>query len=265
MKIEFKLIPWESVSKFFSVIFNWIKKAFKWMFSDWKNVLIVCFGIALILLYFNFRHVRNELDNVIVSQQDTITVYQNKVGELYSQKQTYITDLAHLKETNTQLAAEVKHLKDNPIVVTKVVTETIIKEVKVTDTLTVAGPSQYTSPIRYTDKWCNIDGIGLFDIEKMTSEYTFNTISFPNTLTLDLIESKKGNLSFIAKSDNPYFQINNIDGVVLSPESSKALKKRFDKKWVFVAGVGASLTIVDSKVRVVPAVQLTFGRKIWAF
>lgn len=258
MKIEFNFLPWRDICQF-------LYRIFKWIFSDWKNFLIVCFGIAMIVFYFNFKHVRKELDNVIIEQKDTITMYQNKAGEWYSQKQTYITDLSNLKETNTQLANEVKQLKDNPIVVTKIVTKTIIKEIKVTDTLTAAGPSQYTSPIKYTDKWCSIDGIGLFDIEKMTSEYTFNTISFPNTLTLDLIENKKGNLSFIAKSDNPYFQINNINGVVLSPESSTALKKRFETKWVLVAGFGATVTTFDNNVKIVPGIQVTIGRKILAF
>jgi hypothetical protein len=98
----------------------------------------------------------------------------------------------------------------------------------------------------------------------MIGESVFDTISFPNNITIDLIEKNK-QLSFIAKSDNPYCQINSLNGSVLSPEKSDVLKKRFDKKWAVVAGVGPTLTVVDGKIKLVPGVQITLGYKLFGF
>ena len=76
----------------------------------------------------------------------------------------------------------------------------------------------------------------------------------------------RGNqLSFIAKSDNPYCQINSLNGSILSPETSSVLKKRFDKKWAVVVGVGPTLSVYDSKIVILPGLQVTIGRKLFAF
>jgi hypothetical protein len=69
----------------------------------------------------------------------------------------------------------------------------------------------------------------------------------------------------IAKSSNPYLQINNMDGYMLSPEKSKMLKKRFNKPWGVMVGVGPSVTIIDNKVQIVPSLQLTVGYKFISF
>jgi len=246
--------------------FEYIVKFFKWMFSSWKNVLIILFAALAVFLYFNYRSVKHDLDNVVIERNDSLKVYRNKVGELYAERETYITDNKHLKESNSELYAELKKLKDNPIIITKVETVTEIKEIYIKDSTQVIGPDQYKSNFSYADKWCNISGYSILDTKLLTNETFFNAISFPNIITLDLIESKKkGEISFVAKSDNPYCQINNLNGVVLSPESSKALQKRFDKKWVVVAGIGATVTVVDNNVKVLPGLQITFGRKLFAF
>ena len=56
-----------------------------------------------------------------------------------------------------------------------------------------------------------------------------------------------------------------MNGVVISPEDSQAIKKRFDKPWVLALGVGGTVAVVDGKVAIYPGIQLTFGRKIFAF
>lgn len=246
-------------------IFTWIKKAFLWMFSDWKNLVIVVSLITLLFLYFNYRSEKKKLENIIVEQTDTLTTYKNKVGELYSEKAAYITDIKNLKQSNSDLYAEVKKLKDNPIVITKIETVTEIKEIYIKDSINVIEPGVYSTGINYNDKWCGIFGETRFDTSKLVSETKFDSIRFYNNITIDLIESKKGNLSFIAKSDNPYCQINNLNGVMLSPEDSKAIRKRYDKKWVLAIGVGPSVTVVDNTVKIYPSAQLTFGRKIFSF
>ena len=205
------------------------------------------------------------MENVVIEQQDTINLYKNKTGELYSQIGTYITDIENLKRSNTELYNEVKNLKENPIIVTKVETEIVFKEKEVKDTVILYEKDIYRISHKYQDPYAYLDMYTDFNIKDITATTFVNSIKFPSTFKLDLIESKKGDLSFIVNTDNPYIEINNVDGVVLSPEDSKAIRKRYDKKWCLVGGVGGSLTIVDNQVKVLPALQITFGYKIFAF
>ena len=241
------------------------KNLFVKIFSDWKNILILTLAAVLLCTYFNYKRVSNDYQDMITEQVDTISSYKNKVGEMYSQIGTYISDIEKLKKINSDLYSEVKNLKDNPIIITKIETVTEIKEIHVTDTLHKYDDFMYKLPFRYSDQYAIISGECNFDTSELIGSASFDKISFPNNITLSLIESNKGQLSFIAKSDNPYCQINNMNGVVISPEDSKAIKKRFDKPWVLVLGVGGTFAVFDGKVAIYPGIQLTFGRKIFSF
>ena len=69
----------------------------------------------------------------------------------------------------------------------------------------------------------------------------------------------------MTKCDNPYVQINNIEGAIVSPEQSKVLKKRFNRPWGVMIGVGPSITVVNNTVKAYPALQLTIGYKFISF
>ena len=69
----------------------------------------------------------------------------------------------------------------------------------------------------------------------------------------------------MTKCDNPYVQINNIEGAIVSPEQSKVFKKRFNRPWGVMIGVGPSITVIDNTVRIYPALQLTVGYKFISF
>jgi hypothetical protein len=251
-------------------ILSYISRAFKWLFSDLRRLVICVMFIALGLLYFNYKSLKNSYDNLIIAHNDTLCVYKNKVGELYAQKTAYMTDLANLKLTNKELYDEVKNLKENPLVVTK--TEFIIKRDSLeaeTDTTNVNvdianNDTIYKSNFSYKDDWTSILGHSDFNTSLKYSNVFFDNIAFKADLTMDLIE-KNNNLLMIAKSSNPYLQINNMDGYMLSPEKSKMLKKRFNKPWGVMVGVGPSVTIIDNKVQIVPSLQLTVGYKFISF
>ena len=247
------------------MILGWIKKGFVWLFSDWKNITMVVLLVMATVFYFNYRSIDNKYENIIQEHNDTVTVYQNKIGELYAQNTAYITDIKNLKESNVELYNEVKNLKDHPIIVTKYETVTEYKDIVIRDTVYREKNGVFSFDLNYADDWASILGCSSIDTENMIGETRLDSISFRNNFTLDLIESKKGDLSFIVKSDNPYCQINTITGVMLSPEDSKAIRKRFDKPWCIAVGVGPSFTIVDNKFAVLPALHITIGRKLFSF
>ena len=241
-----------------------IKNIFVWIFKDWKHTVIVSSLIALVILSFKYKNLKNDFNDIQNKVQDTLTVYKNKVGELYSQQNIYITEIKDLKKTNSELYAEVKNLKDNPVVVTKVKTVIEFKDKIIKDTVTLDPSGNYTFNMKYKDQWANISGRSTFDISTMIGTAKFDSIFFPNTITIDLIE-KNNQLSFISKSDNPYCQINSLNGSILSPEKSSVIKKRFDKKWAVVVGIGPTVSVYDSKIILLTGLQVTIGRKIFAF
>ena len=244
--------------------FKSIKNIFVWIFKDWKHTVIVSSLIALVILSFKYKNLKNDFNYIQNTAQDTLTVYKNKVGELYSQQKTYIIEIKDLKKSNSELYDEVKNLKDNPVVVTKVQMVTKFKDKIIKDTVTVDPSGKYNFNMNYKDQWVNLYGRSTFDISTMIGTTKFDSISFPNTITIDLIE-KNNQLSFIAKSDNPYCQINSLNGSILSPEKSSVIKKRFDKKWSVVVGIGPTVSVYDSNIILLTGLQVTIGRKIFAF
>lgn len=264
------------MSKFITSFFSLLKKLgdvllrfFKWMFSKVERVIIIVLLILLCVFGIKYALLERDYDKLntdYITSQDTVMVYKNKLGESYSMVQTLITDKNALKRTNDELYKEIKNLKDNPIVVTK--TEIIYKVDTLpmkTDTLYInPDKTEYLSYFSYSDEWCGIRGHNTLDISKNSSKTVLDSIGMSSTLSLDLIEKDKS-LMFIAKADNPYLQINNIEGAVVSPEKSKLLKKKFNKPWGVMIGVGPAVTVVDNNVKIYPAVQLTLGYQIISF
>ena len=238
-------------------------KFLKWMLGNWKNFLLVLFFVLSLVFFFNMKSLEGKYENIIQKKDDEISLYKNKAGELYSQNETYVTDIKNLKISNEELYAEVKKLKDNPIIVTKIKTETVIKEKEVHDTV-YQKDGNFVVEFKETDPWYGIYGKTSINPEDMAASTVLDSLYFKDDLTVDLIEKGK-ELSFIVKSANPYSRINNINGAVISPEQSKVLKKRFDSKWNIVGGVGPSLILINGEFKVVPAVQVTIGRKIFSF
>ena len=243
---------------------SWPQRIWKWLTSSWKNPAIIVLCALCLFTYFRYKGMENSYRSQIEIVSDSVTEYKNKIGELYAERAINVADINQLKAGNAELYSEVQNLKDHPIVVTKVVTETVIEPITVHDTVSIEPDGRYSFPISYTDQWCKIRGKSLFDLQTMSGEVTMDTISFYDSLWVDLID-RNGNLSFIARSSNPYVKINNLNGAMLSPEKSKAISKRLEKKWVLSVGVGGTITWFDDKFRIVPGVQLTFGRKLLAF
>lgn len=249
-------------------LWSWICKFFGWLLKDWKRLLIFVLITLIIFLIMRVNHISNEYFNYQQRAVDTLSVYQNKVGELYAANGTYIMDIKELKKTNNELYNEVKKLKDNPIVVTK--TEVIYKVDSVnmnSDTVYVyvdGNDTIYKNEFSKKDTWMDITGTTLFSLNNKQFTTTLNNVSFNADITTNLVERDK-KLYFISKSSNPYLQINNIEGCMLSPEDSKVIKKRFDDRWAVVIGAGPSLTVVNGQVKVLPAVQLTIGYKLISF
>ena len=249
-------------------LWSLICKFFAWLLKDWKRFIIFALITLIIFLLMRVNHISNEYYNYQQRAVDTLSVYQNKVGELYAANDTYIMDIKELKKSNTELYEEVKKLKDNTIIVTK--TEFVYKvdSVKMnSDTVYVyvdGNDTIFKNEFSKKDSWMDITGTTLFSLNNKQFSTTLNNVSFNANITTNLIE-RDNKLYFVSKSSNPYMQINNIEGCMLSPEDSKIIKKRFDKRWAVVAGAGPNIAVVNGQLKMVPGLQLTLGYKLISF
>ena len=257
------------VLEILSKISNYIKIGAQWILSHLERTIIIILLIVVAILSIRYCSSERELAKTkaeLVESVDTLTTYKNKLGEVYLERETYITDAKTLKHLNDSLYKEYKYLKDHPTVIVK--TETVIKidsiyvdhEPVIADTLN----KMYTSNFAVNDLYYNIAGNTTFNLNNLTAQTFFSNISFPATFTTDLVE-RNNKLYFITKCDNPYVQINNIEGAVISPENSKLLNKKYNNPWVLALGLGPSVAIVDGKIKVIPAINLTLGFKIIDF
>lgn len=257
------------VLEILSKISNYIKIGAKWILSNLEKTIIIILLIVVAVLSLKYCSSERELAKTkaeLIESVDTLTTYKNKLGEVYLERETYITDAKTLKHLNDSLYKEYKYLKDHPTVIVK--TETVFKvdsiyvehNPVVADTLNKI----YTSDFNVLDQYYNIAGTTTFNLQKLSAQTLFNTISFPANFTTDLVE-RNNKLYFITKCDNPYVQINNIEGAVISPENSKLLNKKYNNPWVLALGLGPSVTLIDGKIKVIPAINLTLGFKIIDF
>lgn len=249
-------------------IFEFLKKGFKWMFSNFKNFIIVLLTILCLVAAFNFYSTKKELEKTkieLVEANDSTFTYMNKAKELYAARETYIANIKDLKKENEDLYKEWKNLKDHPIIIEKVKTIVKIDSITVRDTIGVdSTKTNYTAKFNYNDKYCSISGATLFNVPSMTANTSIYNITFPATFTTDVIEKDK-KMYFLTKCDNPYVQINNIEGAIISPEQSKVLKSKFNRPWGIMVGIGPSMTIIDNTVKIYPALQVTIGYKVISF
>lgn len=249
-------------------ILDVIVKGFKWIFSSFKNFIIVLLTILCLVGACSLYRTKKDLERTkieLVESQDTTMIYKNKAGELYAACETYIADIKELKTANEELYKEWKNLKDHPIIIEKVKTVIKIDSVYIKDNVVVDTLSNiYTATFNFTDKYYSIHGATALDISNKAANTSIYNIEIPATFTTDVID-KNNTLYLLTKCDNPYVQINNIEGAIVSPEQSKVFKKRFNRPWGVMIGVGPSITVIDNTVKVYPSLQLTIGYKFIRF
>ena len=249
-------------------ILNAIIKGFKWVFSNFKNFIIVLLVILCLAGAWSLYRTKKDLERTkieLVESQDTTFVYKNKIGELYAAREIYIADIKELKAEKEELYKECKNLKDHLTAVEKVETETNIDSLHTKDNVAVDTLSNiYTATFNFTNKYYSIYGATTFDISNKVANTSIYNIEIPATFTIDIID-KNNTLCLLTKSDNPYVRINNIEGAIVSPEQSKVFKKRFNRPWGVTIGVGLSTTVVNNTVKVYPALQFTIGYKLINF
>ena len=230
-----------------------------------KQIAFIILFIALGFSVTKCNSYKRQYQNSYREYRDSVAVYVSKCNEAYVMNNAYIADIATIKRENEELYNEIKSLKDNPIVVTKIKTKYVFDTVYVEPELTAdTVTGDFSANIAYQDEWNNFTGRFNGNIYSGASMFSIDKMELNCSLTTDLIE-KNGKLYFITKADNPYLVINDIDGYLVSLEKLKFLKKQFNRPWGVMIGVGCTAMVYDSKVLLVPGINFTFGYKILSF
>ena len=103
----------DTIKNFFSNLFK------NFSFRDW---LLLAVSVLLLFFFFRARNLQNELMEARQEYTGEITEYVNRVSEEYQARQLAVLSLNEAKKRNIELAEEIKNLKDNPVVVSKIKT-----------------------------------------------------------------------------------------------------------------------------------------------
>jgi len=216
-----------------------------------KRENYIYIGIIAILVILLFRSCQptaseNTYNQNVAALTDSIRVYKTKNGQLIYEKAAFISENGSLKSLNSELADEVKYLKDNPIVVIK--TRTKIEHVPIEIPIYPTRPGTWNGGVLTQNFNWNLSRDhgggnyrkleGNFDVMVDTS-YSISTSALRLTtdelgiaFTTGLTENKQGLLEIFVKSDYPGFRPTSLDGALIDPAKSDVLKKYFPpKRW----------------------------------
>ncbi len=225
-------------------------------------------------LYICGRYYKNKSNNQIVIYEDSLYTYKNKLDSEYVAKNLYIQEIKDLKNGNKELYDEIKNLKDNPLVVTKVVTKYEIKEVA-TNSDSIKQTTDSLNNVWKNLYWSANEDNGYYSISGHTDvvsnfskfSTTISNLTIPVKFTFDLIEGKEDKqLKIIARSNNPYVKVEDIDGAVIDPTDIKTLKKCFPQKhWHLGISVGYGIGIYNKTVIATPQIGLGLTYSFFSF
>jgi len=204
--------------------------------SNWKNILLVIFGLVIIALLMSTTCTRQKLDKVennIEALTDSVHIYKLKNGELMYEKKGFIAEKKELEEYIGVKEKEVKEiekkLKSALATIAKLRAEVNIDTIHMTDSVYVTPDSVYHSEFNYNDKWLSMNGITHIKIDPFNTHTIINNINMELGLTVGTTKDNK----WLITTDNPYVQITSINGA--------NLEKAKPKRWSIgiQGGVGA--------------------------
>ena len=221
-----------------------------------RNVLFIALVVLLVFMFRSCGENTNleifKYEQNIAALKDSIRTYENKNGELISEKTALITEKDELKEYNDELSKEVKNLKDNPIIVKKVSVEIIHDTIYVDPEIDSSGivynadssikvvPFKWSDSTRYDkNNFRNIGGKYIVAVDTNMNVWSRDFVIINDEIgmsfTTGITENDDDRVEIFVKSDYPNFKAVKIDGALFDPRESKVIKKFFPpKRW----GVG---------------------------
>ena len=221
-----------------------------------RNALFIGLVVVLVIMFRScggdtdiekFKYEQN-----IAALRDSVRTYETKNGDLVSEKTALITDKSELKKYNDELNKEIKHIKDNPIIIKKVSVEmihdTIYAEAMIDSNGIVFNEDSSVKVVPF--KWDIDSTYSKGNFRRIGGKYIISIDTSMNVRSKDFVithdelglsfttgitENEDDRVEIFIKSNYPNFKAVKIDGALFDPRESKVIKKFFPpKRW----GVG---------------------------
>lgn len=214
------------------------KEEIKTLLKDnWKNILLVVFGLVIIALIMSTTCTRQKLDkaeNNITALTDSIHTYQLKNGELMYEKQGFIAEKSELEKYIGIKEKEIKdiekQLKSALATIAKLMAEVHIDTIHTVDSVVIKQDGVYDCLFTYKDPWLSLDGVTKVQLNPFQSHTIINNIGMELGLTVGTTKDNK----WLITTDNPNVHITSINGANLD--------KAKPKRWTF--GIQGGLGLV---------------------
>lgn len=231
-----------------------------------KDCAIILLLITSIIFFISSNYYKKKsLTPIVEYSTDSLTTYKNRLNEEYAAKEIFIQTIDQLKESNSNLAQEVKNLKDHPIIITNTVTEFRVDTVPMSSgDISKLDVNLYKLPFKSEENtFYALEGAAY--VNTITKPDSFNVVinnlSVPDSLTIDVIEKGK-DLLVIAKPTNPYVSVNKMSSVIIDPTSSKNISKYFNKRWSIGPYVGVG---IDNRLNTGVSVGVSLQYSLFRF
>ena len=203
-----------------------------WKKLTFKDLLLILLLLFSIGTFIAMRHYKSKAEKQQAEFVDTLSVYKNKLGEEYKARQISMLTIKQLKAREDSLSAELKNLKDHPIVITKIKTKVEIKEVYIKSDSIVDKDSINTLYWSQTQPNGYFSIAGNTQVKKDFSWFStkLQSLELDAMMTMDVIEQDNNTIKVLARSSNPYIKVNDVQGVLIDPTTSEVIKKCFPKK-----------------------------------
>ena len=244
-----------------------------------RNALFIALVVALVIMFRScsgdtdiekFKYEQN-----IAALRDSVRTYETKNGDLVSEKTALITDKSELKKYNDELNKEIKHIKDNPIIIKKVSVEmihdTIYAEAIIDSNGIVFNEDSSVKVIPF--KWDIDSTYSKGNFRRIGGKYIISIDTSMNVRSKDFIithdelglsfttgitENEDDRVEIFIKSNYPNFKAVKIDGALFDPRESKVIKKFFPpKRWGVGVFAGYGIYIDSNNFRA--GTGVTFG------
>lgn len=189
-------------------------------------IIILLIGLGSYYFYQSQKKESIRFQNNLLALQDSIKKTQNLVGEEMYEKLAFDTDIEELRLLNKTLYDEVKKLKGNVELISKMgITVSSSDTLYSKDSIIVIKEStdtigQTLSRWDFSDSTWTISGGTIFNWKDSISQSYISN----RTIKLDLItgiQEIDGQKKIFVRSDNPDIVVNSLSGAVLKKDKKK--------------------------------------------
>ena len=212
-------------------------------------------------------HLRKENQLLSIEYQDSLYHYKNKLDQTYLAQDLIQIDLDSLRRMNNELGEEIRNLKENPFIITKV--ETIFQDADIEAITDSIRKDLEKSTVAYDwhvekSPWYLLEGTSSFCFANNSTSTFIKQVKMNSGIWLDVIENGP-KFTIIARTENPYLDVTSVQSAMIDVNQSSVIKKATKKKWSVGPYVGVGLGTSFDNMKFGFQVGIGIQYSIWSW